>query len=48
MRDVRGRDYSEEPGIDGRIILIWIFRNWDVGVWTELISLRMRRDGGLL
>jgi len=28
------RDHLEEPGIDGRIILRWIFRKWDVGVWT--------------
>jgi hypothetical protein len=21
----------EEPGVDGRIILGWIFRKWDVG-----------------
>jgi hypothetical protein len=23
-------------GVDGRIILRWIFRKWDVGVWTGL------------
>jgi len=23
-----------DPDVDGRIILIWIFRKWDVGVWT--------------
>jgi hypothetical protein len=22
---------------DGRITLRWVFRKWDVGVWTELI-----------
>jgi hypothetical protein len=22
------------PGLDGRVILGWIFRKWDVGVWT--------------
>jgi hypothetical protein len=25
-----------DPGVDGRIILRWIFRKWDVGVWTGL------------
>jgi hypothetical protein len=25
------RDYWGDPGVDGRIILGWIFRKWDVG-----------------
>jgi hypothetical protein len=29
---LRARDHSEEPGVDGRIILRWIFRKWNVGV----------------
>jgi hypothetical protein len=28
------RDRWEEPGVDGRIILGWILRKWDIGVWT--------------
>jgi len=31
-------DLLGDPGVDGRIILRWIFRKWDVGVvnWIEL------------
>ena len=36
-RNVRERDLLEGPGVDGRIILRWIFRNWDGGTWTGLI-----------
>jgi len=28
------RDHLEDPGVDGRIMLRWIFRKWDVGVRT--------------
>jgi hypothetical protein len=31
----------EDPSVDGRIILRWIFRKWGVGVWTGLIWLRI-------
>jgi len=31
-----------------RTILRWIFRKWDVGVWTGLIWLRIGTGGGLL
>jgi hypothetical protein len=37
-----------DPGVDGRIILRWIFRKWDVGVWTGSIWLRIVTDGGHL
>jgi len=36
----------EDPGVDGRIILRWIFRKWDVGAWTESIWRRKWADGG--
>jgi len=33
--NLRDTDHLEDPGVDGRVILRWIFRKWDVGVWTE-------------
>ena len=29
--NVEERDHLEYPGVDGRIILRWIFRKWDEG-----------------
>jgi len=37
-----------DPGVDGRIILRWIFGKWDVGVWTGSIWLRKGTGGGHL
>ena len=28
------RNNLQDPGIDGRIILRWILRKWDVEAWT--------------
>jgi hypothetical protein len=36
----------EDPGVDGSIILTWIFRKWDMGVWFGLGWLRIERCGG--
>ena len=30
------RDHSGDLGVDGWIILGWISRRWDVGIWTGL------------
>jgi hypothetical protein len=37
------RDYWGDPSVDGRIILMRIFRKWDVGVWTGLSWLKIYR-----
>jgi len=44
--NVRERDHLEDPGVDGRIIVRWICREWDVEVWTGLIWLRIGTGGG--
>jgi hypothetical protein len=41
----RERDHLGEPGVDGKIIIRWTFRKWDVGVWTEFSCLRIQTGG---
>jgi hypothetical protein len=42
------RDNLDDPVIWERIILRWIFRKWDVGVWTGSSWLRIGTGGGHL
>ena len=32
--NLRGKNHLGDPGVDGRIILRWIFRKRDEGTWT--------------
>ena len=41
--NLRERDHVEDPGVDRRIILGWIFRKWDVG-GMDWIDLARDRD----
>jgi len=45
MREI---DHLGDPGIDGRIILSWIFWKWSVGVWNGSSWLGTDIGGGLL
>jgi len=46
--NLRERDHLEERGVNGRIILRWILRKWDVGVWNGSSWLRIGTGGGRL
>jgi hypothetical protein len=42
---VKERNYSEDPGVDGRIILKCMSRKLDRRMWTGFISLRIGTNG---
>ena len=46
--NLREGDHLKDPSLDGRIILKWICRKWDEGVWTGLVCISMGTDGGIL
>jgi hypothetical protein len=37
-----------DPDVDGRIILSWTFRKWNVEAWTGFIWFRTGTGGGHL
>jgi len=47
-RNLRERENWGDPGVDGRIILRWILREWVVGVWNGSSWLRIGTGGGHL
>jgi len=46
--NLRERDHKGDPAAVGRIILRWILKKWDVGVWTGSSWLRIGTGGGHL
>jgi len=45
---LRNRDHLKDKGVDGKIILRWIFGKWHVGARHALIWLRIGTGGGHL
>ena len=44
----REGEHFEDPDVDGRIILRWTFRKWELGAWTGSAWLRIGTGGGCL
>jgi len=43
LGSLRESDHLEDPGVDGRKILRWIFRKWNGGMdWIDLVQVRDR------
>ena len=45
---LRERHHLGDPDLDGRIILRWIFRKCDVGLWIGSSWLKIGTSGGHL
>jgi hypothetical protein len=35
LENLRERDHLQDPGVDGKIILKWILRKWDLRAWVH-------------
>ena len=46
--NMRERDHLGDSDVDGRIILRWIFRKWDVGAWNGSSCLKIGTASGHL
>jgi len=46
--NLKEKDHLVDQGIVGRMILRYVFRKWDVGVWTGTSWIRIGTGGGHL
>jgi hypothetical protein len=46
--NLQERYHWGDPGVDGRIIIRWIFRKWNLVIWAGLGWLRIETGGGHL
>jgi len=46
--NLKGRDHSEDPGVDGKVILEWYLGKEGGKVWIGYIWLRIGTSGELL
>ena len=44
--NLKEREHWLDPGVDGRIVLRWIFRKWDVRVCTKSSCFRLGHVAG--
>jgi hypothetical protein len=47
LENLKGKDHSEDIGIDGKVILEWILGKYGRKMWTGFIWLRIGTSGGL-
>jgi hypothetical protein len=43
-----GKYHLEDPVVDGKIALLYIFRKWNGRLWTAFIWLYIGTSGGML
>jgi len=48
LKNLKGRDHSEDLDVDRKIILEWILEIYVVRVWIGFIWLRIVTSGGLM
>jgi hypothetical protein len=48
MENLKGRDHSEDVGVDGKRILEWILGTWGGRLWSGFVWHRIVSSGAIL